>query len=75
VLCVDRFTYVGICEVKGCFKLVSMMFLAVASTICDVRIHFRLAVIGPVLDIPSFHIVEAKGNTFVGFLEDGLVVV
>ena len=52
-----------------------MVFLVVASAICDVCIHLGLAVISPILNIPSFHMVEAKGNVFVGFLKDGLVVV
>jgi hypothetical protein len=75
MFCIDRFTYVGICEVECRFKLVPMVFLIVVSAICNVRIHFSLVVIGPILNIPSFYIVKAKGNAFVGFLEDRLVVV
>jgi hypothetical protein len=52
-----------------------MVFFTVASAIRDIRIHLGLTVISPVLNIPSFHIVKAKGNTFVGFLENRFVVV
>jgi hypothetical protein len=52
-----------------------MVFLIVASAVCDIHIHLGLVVVGPILNIPSFHIVKAKGNIFIGFLEDGLVII
>ena len=75
MFCVDCFAYISVCEVERCLELVPMVFLIVGSPVSDVHIHLGLVVISPILNIPSFHIVKAKGNAFVGFLEDGLVIV
>jgi hypothetical protein len=70
MFCVDCFSYVCVSEVECGFELIPLAFFIMPIAICDICIHLGLAVICPILDVSSFHVVEAKSDLFVGLLKN-----